>query len=84
MPLPATEATVTLEAPAAGPTASFAPGGHVGGSGFDEELRLLLRYRLILINLLAMIGGLLFVVTAILALMGCGCAADWSAEQAAQ
>jgi serine/threonine-protein kinase len=40
------------------------------GSGYEEELRQLLRSRLILVNLLALVGGLLFVVTALLIPVG--------------
>ncbi len=65
MPLPATKPTVSFEASAAEPTASFSPRVRITGSGFDEELRLLLRSRLIIVNLLALVGGLLFVVYAL-------------------
>ena len=37
------------------PTASFAPGGQVAGNGLDEELRVLLRSRLLLVHLLALL-----------------------------
>ena len=37
------------------PTASFAPVGQVAGSRFNEELRVLLRSRLLLVHLLALL-----------------------------
>ena len=55
MPVQPGDPTATFEAPASVTTASFAPGGLAAGSGFDEELRRLLRYRLILVHLLALI-----------------------------
>jgi serine/threonine-protein kinase len=63
-----TDAVTATFVPAAA-TATF-PGAKAAGSGFDEELRRLLRYRLILVNLLALIGGFLFVVTALLIPVG--------------
>jgi hypothetical protein len=54
MPVPSADRTATLDAPAAVPTASFAPGGRAPGGGFDEELRRLLRSRLIFVHLIAM------------------------------
>ncbi len=52
MPVRPAELTATFEAQAGAPTASFAPGGPLAGSGFDEELRRLLRARLILVHVL--------------------------------
>jgi serine/threonine-protein kinase len=54
MAVPTADPTATYDAPRGVPTTSFAPGGHVSGSGFDEELRRLLRSRLILVHLLAL------------------------------
>jgi serine/threonine-protein kinase len=54
MPVRAADPTATFEAPVGTPTGSFAPGGHVAASAFDEELRRLLRSRLILVHLLAL------------------------------
>lgn len=55
MPSPATGPTATFEAPAPALTASIAPVNHAAGIGFDEELRRLLRSRLILVHLLALL-----------------------------
>jgi serine/threonine-protein kinase len=55
-----------LEAPAAVPTAAFAPGGHVAARGFDEELRRLLRSRLILVHLLGLAFGVLLMVMSLI------------------
>jgi serine/threonine-protein kinase len=49
MPVPSADATAKFAAPCDVPTTSFAPGG-----GFDEELRRLLRSRLILVHLLGL------------------------------
>src|SRR5262249_21540626 len=46
--------TATFDAPRGVPTTSFAPAGRGPGSGLDEELRGLLRSRLILVHLLAL------------------------------
>ena len=54
MPSPAAELTAPFEAPPGLPTGSFAPAGRVTGSGFDEELRRLLRSRLMFVHLLAL------------------------------
>ena len=54
--------TMTFEAPPGAPTASFAAGGRGPRSGFDEELRRVLRSRLILIHLLALAYVFLLVV----------------------
>jgi serine/threonine-protein kinase len=55
MPLPTAKHASAIESPAETPTASFAAVGQVGGFGFDEELRRLLRSRLILVHLLALL-----------------------------
>jgi serine/threonine-protein kinase len=52
MPLRPANLTATFEAPTGTPTASYAPGGRAAASGFAEELRRLLRSRLILVHLL--------------------------------
>lgn len=54
MQVPSADPTATFEAPAGVPTASFPPAAQVTESGFDEELRILLRSRLITIHLLAL------------------------------
>src|SRR5262249_40086605 len=53
MPVPSAD-TATFDAHGGVPTASFVPGGSAPRSGFDEELRRLLRSRLILVHLLAL------------------------------
>jgi hypothetical protein len=62
MAVPATDLTITFEAPRGAPTASFAPGSRGPRSGFEEELCRLLRSRLILIHLLALAVVLLLAV----------------------
>jgi eukaryotic-like serine/threonine-protein kinase len=52
MPVQSADPTATFNASTGSRTASFAPGTAVSGGGFDEELRRLLRYRLILVHLL--------------------------------
>ena len=54
MPVPTADPTATFHARAGSRTASFAPGEAVCGGGFDEELRRLLRSRLIFVHLLAL------------------------------
>jgi eukaryotic-like serine/threonine-protein kinase len=70
MPVQSADPTATFNAPTGSLTATFAPGAAVSGGGFDEELRQLLRSRLILAHLLglafvAMISALSFVVTGV-------------------
>lgn len=55
MPQPFADPTATFEAPASRTTASFVTGAPVTESGFDKELRVLLRWRLILVHLLALL-----------------------------
>jgi serine/threonine-protein kinase len=55
------EPTATFDDLRGAPTANFAPGGRTPGGGFDEELRRLLRSRLILVHLLALALGVLIV-----------------------
>jgi hypothetical protein len=50
------------------PTTSFAPGGRAPAGGFDEELRRLLRFRLILVHLLALALFVLIAATSFFAL----------------
>ena len=54
MPVPSAESTGAFDVFRDVPTANFVPGGGVPPSGFDEELRRLLRGRLLLIHLLAL------------------------------
>jgi tRNA A-37 threonylcarbamoyl transferase component Bud32 len=62
MAMPSADPTATFDAPGGVPTASFAPGSRVRRSGFDEELRRLLRSRLILVHLLGLAYLILFTV----------------------
>lgn len=59
--MPATDLTATFEPPDGLPTGANAPGGQLLGRGFDEELRRLLRSRLLLVHSLALALGVLIV-----------------------
>jgi serine/threonine-protein kinase len=65
MPVPPPDITATFEAPQKALTVSFAPGPPSADRVFDEELRRLLRSRLIFVHLLAMAGTVLLVVMTI-------------------
>jgi serine/threonine-protein kinase len=54
MPVPSAESTDAFDVSWGVPTTSFVPGGGVPRSSFDEELRRLLRSRLIFVHLLAL------------------------------
>jgi serine/threonine-protein kinase len=62
MPVPSAESTNAFDVSWGAPTASFVPVGGVPRNGFDEELRRLLRQRLILIHLLALAFTILLAV----------------------
>jgi serine/threonine-protein kinase len=61
MPVPSADATAGFDAPWGAPTAPLPAGGRAPGGGFDEELRRLLRSRLLLVHLLALALGALIV-----------------------
>jgi hypothetical protein len=61
MPVPCAEPTATFDAPSGAKAESLARGARAPAGGFDEELRRLLRSRLILVHLL---GLMLFVLVA--------------------
>jgi serine/threonine-protein kinase len=61
MPAPSADPTVPFAAPEGAPRASLVPGGRAPGGEFDEELRRLLRSRLLLVHLLALVLGVLIV-----------------------
>ena len=61
MPVPSADPTGPLDVPWGAPTAPLAPGGRAPGGGFDEELRRLLRSRLLLVHLLGLALGVLIV-----------------------
>ncbi|MGO9111457.1 MAG: protein kinase domain-containing protein [Thermoguttaceae bacterium] len=54
MPVPSAESTGAFDVSRVVPTAHFAPGSGVPPSGFDEELRPLLRWRLLLVHVLSL------------------------------
>jgi serine/threonine-protein kinase len=54
MPVPSADRTATFDAPGGAPPTSLAAGARALLGGFDEELRRLLRYRLILVHLLVL------------------------------
>lgn len=55
MPPHSADLTAPFEEPVEAPAASFVPSGLVAGGGYGEELRRLLRSRLILVHLLALL-----------------------------
>jgi serine/threonine-protein kinase len=59
-----------ISARAGGPTTSFVPVGHMPANGFDEELRQLLRSRLIFVHLIALALAMLLVVMILFAPSG--------------
>jgi serine/threonine-protein kinase len=59
--MPSADPTAPFAAPRSVPTVSLAPGGRAPGGGLDEELRRLLRSRLILVHLLVLALGALIV-----------------------
>src|SRR5262245_56672284 len=61
MAVPSAEPTAPFDAHGGVPTVSFVSSGRERRSGFSEELRGLLRSRLILIHLLALVLGVLIV-----------------------
>ncbi len=61
MPVPSADPTAPFDAPWGVPTTSLAAGRRAPAGGFDEELRRLLRSRLILVHLLALALGVLIV-----------------------
>jgi len=65
MPVPSAEPTNVFDVSCGTPTTSFVPGGRVPRSGFDDELRRLLRSRLIFVHLLAL------ALTILLAVLSC-------------
>src|SRR5689334_20212007 len=65
MPVPSAGPPGTFDAHSGVPTTSFAPGGRPPGDGFDEELRRLLRSRLILVHALALALGTLIVAVSV-------------------
>jgi eukaryotic-like serine/threonine-protein kinase len=66
MPLPPADPTAAFEPPRTDATVSFSAAGRALGSGFDEELRRLLRARLILVHLLGLVFLVLLVVMSFL------------------
>jgi serine/threonine-protein kinase len=60
--MPSADRTATFDAPWGVPTTSFAPGARAPAGRFEEELRRLLRSRLILVHLLALAFFVLVVV----------------------
>jgi serine/threonine-protein kinase len=54
MAMPSADSTAAFAVPDLAPTTAFAPGGRAPTGGFDEELRRLLRSRLLLVHLLAL------------------------------
>ena len=90
MPVPSAEPTNVFDVSCDTPTTSFVPGGRVPRSGFDEELRRLLRSRLIFVHLLALAFTILLTVLSYLIPTGGGEAvfqfseAYWWAMLAAQ
>jgi hypothetical protein len=62
MPVPSPESPDAFDVSWGVPTTSFVPGGSAPRSGFDEELRRLLRQRLILVHLLALAFTILLAV----------------------
>jgi serine/threonine-protein kinase len=54
MAMPTADSTAAFAVPEGAPTTAFARGGRVPTGGFDEELRRLLRSRLLLVHLLAL------------------------------
>jgi serine/threonine-protein kinase len=54
MAMPTADSTAAFAVPDGAPTTAFARGGRAPTGGFDEELRRLLRFRLLLVHLLAL------------------------------